>query len=335
MLMKRMVEQGLISERLAHIEGEARRKTAYNLTEKGFSAAKEVREKHGDIFTEKLTDIKSIDTQGENRFKKKICILGDPAVGKTALIRRFVHNSFDDKYVSTIGSKVTRKDVVISRAGHDVKVTLMVWDLMGQISYRNITASAFSGAEGALLVADVTRKETLGHLLEWDERLSEVTGRIPTILLANKNDLTEKITIGTEDIKELASKLGSPYYLTSAKNGKNVEQVFNQIANLMVTDEALDSWKEKNITEPDLALIRIIDEILDDFCSKHGGQEAAMQIIQEEAERAHLDMQTPSKGQVEELICGLTSRKGLFATGQDAEYDRKTYLALLEDTEIS
>ncbi|RLC60203.1 MAG: GTP-binding protein, partial [Chloroflexota bacterium] len=92
---------------------------------------------------------------------KKVCLLGDLAVGKTSLVSRFVYNLFDDKYVSTIGVKVSRKTVIIPRAGDIVELTMMLWNLAGNEEFDRVRASYLRGAAGAVLVCDLTRPETL------------------------------------------------------------------------------------------------------------------------------------------------------------------------------
>ena len=92
---------------------------------------------------------------------KKICLLGDFAVGKTSLVQRFVYALFDDKYISTIGVKVSRKTVVLPREDEVVELTLMLWDLAGSEEFGRVRASYLRGAVGAVLVCDVTRPHDL------------------------------------------------------------------------------------------------------------------------------------------------------------------------------
>ena len=86
----------------------------------------------------------------------KICIVGDPAVGKTSLIRRFVFDKYDDKYISTLGTKISKKDVLYN--DKKIEMTMMIWDVIGQQSFKSIHKSAFKGAKGAFIVCDLTRK---------------------------------------------------------------------------------------------------------------------------------------------------------------------------------
>ena len=161
--------------------------------------------------------------------KVKICLLGNPAVGKTSLIRKFVYDVYSDKYIGTLGTKVSKKVVNIG----DKQVTMLIWDLMGEHEFRRIQMTAFKGTQGALIVCDLSRKETLEGFDFWPKSLFEVTGELPIIFLGNKNDLPNK-EITESDIKPYAEKYGTEYYLTSAKTGEHVEEAFHNLARKIV-----------------------------------------------------------------------------------------------------
>src|SRR3972149_9514351 len=95
--------------------------------------------------------------------KKKGVLLGDSAVGKPSLIKRFVLDAFEDSYVATVGSKVTKKELAIPRPDKTVNLTMMIWDLLGQEGYTSFHTWTFQGVYGAILVADLTRRETLDN----------------------------------------------------------------------------------------------------------------------------------------------------------------------------
>jgi len=102
-------------------------------------------------------------------YQKKICLLGDPAVGKTSLIRRFIEDTFDENYISTIGTNVLSKliNLYFPETGETLRIKLLIWDIAGQKSISDIHASYYYGAEGALIVCDITRQDTLEHLPDW------------------------------------------------------------------------------------------------------------------------------------------------------------------------
>lgn len=163
-------------------------------------------------------------------YSKKICLLGDFAVGKTSLVRRFVHNRFDDQYISTIGVKVSRKTVVIPRQEDIVEMKLMVWDLAGSQEFNAVAASYIRGASGALLVCDLTRPESLEHLARYQQDLHQIVPTAHIIVIANKMDLTADHQLTEADVAAYASQLHAPYYLTSAKVGDHVDGAFRQLA---------------------------------------------------------------------------------------------------------
>ncbi|HLE46260.1 MAG TPA: Rab family GTPase, partial [Thermoplasmata archaeon] len=111
------------------------------------------------------------------RMKMKICLVGEAAVGKTSLIRRFVLDDFDDKYIQTLGTKVSKKELTLpsSVGDSELKVDMTIWDIMGQKGFRELLKDAyFYGAHGALAVCDVTRRGTLEDLRGWIGGLREI-----------------------------------------------------------------------------------------------------------------------------------------------------------------
>jgi small GTP-binding protein len=167
-------------------------------------------------------------------YSKKICLLGDFAVGKTSLVRRFVHNRFDDQYISTIGVKVSRKSVVVPHHTAIVEVKLMVWDLAGSQAFNAVAASYLRGAGGAILVCDLTRAETLTHLQSYADDLHRVMPNAHLVVAANKMDLPDQHQLTVSQVAEQATQLKATYYLTSAKIGDEVDQAFRHLATLLL-----------------------------------------------------------------------------------------------------
>jgi small GTP-binding protein len=162
------------------------------------------------------------------QFIRKVCLIGDGAVGKTSLVRRYVLDVFGDDYISTFGAKVSKKVITLG----DVELTIMIWDILGQKSGASMHSAYFSGANGAFLVCDSTRQDTLESLNSWYLEFSRVAGNVPIIPLANKCDMTSQITDGS--LRSMSTTLGRDFRRTSAKTGDGVEEAFLQLGKLMV-----------------------------------------------------------------------------------------------------
>jgi small GTP-binding protein len=160
--------------------------------------------------------------------QKKICLLGDFAVGKTSLVRRYVEGRFDDRYLSTIGVKISRKTLARSYG----ELNLLVWDLAGSDEFSS-QSSYLRGAASALLVCDLTRRDTLPKFTSFAEQLRALNGPVPLVMLGNKADLEAERAITDADLQAVSAALNAPVLLTSAKTGQNVEAAFGQLANLL------------------------------------------------------------------------------------------------------
>ena len=171
--------------------------------------------------------------------KIKVCLVGEAAVGKTSLIRRFVLDDFDDKYIQTLGTKVSKKELTVTGSDHElVKIDMTIWDIMGQKGFRELLKEAyFYGAKGVIAVAEITRKTTLDDLDDWIEGVYSVTGKIPIQFMANKWDLKDQAEITEEDLTQATKAYDSPYFLTSAKTGENVETAFQNLAQRIASDK--------------------------------------------------------------------------------------------------
>jgi small GTP-binding protein len=172
---------------------------------------------------------------------KKVCLLGEFAVGKTSLVRRFVYDAFDDKYVSTIGVKVSRKTVVIPHANGPVELNMMLWDLAGGEAFSRVRASYFRGAAGAVLVCDLTRVDTLEGLVGCARDLARVSPKSRFVVVGNKSDLADERQIDVADLageaEAIAQETGCgevPYFLSSALTGQDVEMLFRRLGEMVI-----------------------------------------------------------------------------------------------------
>jgi small GTP-binding protein len=168
------------------------------------------------------------------KLMKKVCLLGDGAVGKTSLIRKFVFDRFDDKYIMTFGTKVSKKQVTINRGTEEYNMNFLIWDILGQRVHNNLHAAYYQGASGAFIVCDVTRRETLDNLDEWISVFRGVNKAAPVILLGNKADLVDEAQFSATDLRGLAEKYNMKHHMTSAKTGDHVEESFLELGNEVI-----------------------------------------------------------------------------------------------------
>jgi small GTP-binding protein len=157
--------------------------------------------------------------------QKKVCMLGSFSVGKTSLVRRFVESIFSEAYHTTIGVKVDKK--MVRAGGQDL--TLVLWDIHGEDVFQKLQISYLRGMSGYLLVADGTRRQTLEDALALSNRVTETIGKIPAVLVLNKNDLTDQWEVEPERESKLAES-GWSIFRTSARTGEHVEDVFSRLA---------------------------------------------------------------------------------------------------------
>jgi len=161
--------------------------------------------------------------------QKKICMLGGFAVGKTSLVARYVSSIFSDKYLSTVGVKIDKKQLTVD--GKDV--TMMLWDIYGQDDFQTVQPSQLRGMSGYLLVVDGTRRATLETARQLQEKATEAVGPVPFILLLNKLDLAAQWEIDEPAFFKLVED-GWRVVRTSAKTGEGVEEAFELLARAML-----------------------------------------------------------------------------------------------------
>jgi small GTP-binding protein len=160
--------------------------------------------------------------------QRKICMLGGFSVGKTSLVRRFVHSIFSDTYLTTVGVKIDKKSVALP----DRTVDLILWDLAGEDDIGSFRVSYVRGAAGLVLVVDGTRAATLAVALTLREQVEAEFGPMPFVLLFNKSDLAENWAISDDQIDELRQN-GWKIYLTSALTGQYVDDAFHHLASMV------------------------------------------------------------------------------------------------------
>ena len=156
--------------------------------------------------------------------KLKLLIIGDSGVGKTSILLKYVDNFFTDQHIATIG--VEYKTKVITKG----KYKIQIWDTAGQERYRSITSAYYKGAKGALIVYDITRKNTFDNIDKWISDL-KLNGdkNICILIVGNKSDLNEQREVDEELGKKKAEMFKTAFMETSALNGENISKAFEEV----------------------------------------------------------------------------------------------------------
>ena len=165
--------------------------------------------------------------------QKKICMLGAFAVGKTSLVAQYVHSVFSEKYLTTIGVKIDRKELTIN----DEAVSLMLWDIHGEDEFQKVRASYLRGSAGYLVVVDPTRPDTLPTAIKLQELAASSVGDRPFVILLNKSDLEADWKIDAAELQDLENR-GWVVRKTSAKLDENVEESFTELATMVLDADA-------------------------------------------------------------------------------------------------
>jgi len=244
---------------------------------------------------------------------KKVVLLGDGGVGKTSLIARYVVNKFDNKYIATIGTKVSRRDIQVVKPNLIINLRMMIWDILGQKEYSKIRSASLSGAQGVILVGDLSRPETVQSLEDfWLKEVNAIVGKIPTVIVGNKSDLAKPDSMSSTMLESMGQRLGIPILVTSAKTGTNVEAIFTTLGEQLVADVASAQPKCKD--KPPQNLAEVVDFIVQDFCAQYGDLEKAMLIVQHQFEDAGVDIRKPQREAVLHALDGLAKAEELSLT---------------------
>ena len=158
----------------------------------------------------------------------KILLLGDSTVGKTCFLLRYCDKRFQEAHLSTIGLDYRLKSMALKN-GKNIK--LQIWDTAGQDRFRAITKNYYKGANGIILIYDVTNLQSYENVKNWISQIKEEANPNVLIYLAgNKIDVgEEERVVKTEEGQKIADELNLPFYETSAKNGVNVNEIFEDI----------------------------------------------------------------------------------------------------------
>lgn len=162
-------------------------------------------------------------------YSHKLILTGDYQVGKTSLIRRFVKNTFQGDYISTIGVQLSKKSVDLT---DNIKMNFIIWDIGSQnFQMAPYRTKFYNGANAALIVIDRSRQDNLKSVEKWYNDIKRsIEKNIPIVIVGNKSDLIDQLVISEDDIKEVAKQFGFHHIITSAKTGEHVNDTFLYIA---------------------------------------------------------------------------------------------------------
>lgn len=174
-------------------------------------------------------------------FSVKLVMIGDPAVGKTSIVRRYLGRDFPESYDPTIGASFYFKDETYNFDDEEVLFKFTLWDIGGQPTFKEVRPLYYQGARAAISVYDITRPETFSNLERWIQEFhNNVDEERPLILVGNKIDLRSVVDecVPKGDAEELAEKLTKDFSFevehiqTSAKENKRLDEAFETLASI-------------------------------------------------------------------------------------------------------
>jgi len=195
-----------------------------------------------DFIAKSQMDIKNLEI-----FEYKIILVGDPGVGKTSIMTKFVSNEFQNTYLSTIGVEFKSKEIHIN---NNTCARLKIWDTCGQEKFRAITRQYFKNSEGVFVVFDLTNKETIKKLDIWMKDIKDnIDNDYFIFLIGNKSDVKERDLTIAEEAKQFAINKKINYYEVSAKTGSGIYNIFEKMASKLINKKKIEKSKEEINTD--------------------------------------------------------------------------------------
>ena len=161
----------------------------------------------------------------------KMILIGDSGVGKSNILSRYINNSFSETTRSTVGVELSAKVEEIN----NTKIKIQIWDTAGQERYKSITKTYYKGAKGALIVYDITNKESFKNVDKWINDLKESgDDDVSILIVGNKCDLEASREVTTDEVKKKAELYKMAYCETSALKGENIDNAFRTLIKIVV-----------------------------------------------------------------------------------------------------
>jgi len=234
------------------------------------------------------------DSMRLREIDRKIVLLGDGKVGKTSIISKYVDKTFNPGYIPGTGLKVFSKSLEFTYPNLIINLRMAIWDTAGQKWYQRIREQALDGTDGIILVSDLSRPETIASLQEfWLDEVKKSTNRPPISIIGNKLDLITKNSPLIDLIESIGAKNGVDVFLTSAKMGDNIDNVFRLAGERFVIE--LISEIESERREKPTTLKEAVDYIIEDFLTQHGDMQKGLLIVQNQFRESGLNFDKPEK----------------------------------------
>ena len=214
------------------------------------------------FFAKSEMDLKNLEV-----FEYKIILIGDPGVGKTSIMTKFVSNEFQNTYLSTIGVEFKLKEIYIN---NNTCARLKIWDTCGQEKFRAITRQYFKNSEGVFIVFDLSNRETIKRLNVWMKDIQDnIDNDFFIFLVGNKTDIKERDLTISEEAKQFAINKKINYYEVSAKTGSGIYNIFEKMASKLINKEKIErNKKEVNVDKIDNKISKNFN--IDDYNFQRG-----------------------------------------------------------------
>lgn len=172
----------------------------------------------------------------------RVVVIGDASVGKTSLLNQLIEHTFHEHEQSTVGANYQLYVEEID----GIKIEIQVWDTAGQEKFRSLGPIYYRNSNGAIILFDMTSRKSFEDLDEWIQSLTNVTGNSTVVfIVGNKSDLTENYQVSMSEVNEWAKQMNYNVIFTSAKTGKNVQQLFHEMSVELLKSRTQNCHKTK------------------------------------------------------------------------------------------